>query len=471
MKKMIYLGLLYGAAILSASMSRATAANFTILLSPVDNKTIYEGDSKLIFYSTICDPDIIFSNLTLQIDTAEPFIAKIDQNNTIGYTGTCTDLSGSFSVTGVLLGKTQVIVTSSINTVTSGNGDVIVLRQRTVIDDVYRYGIIVLASILYIGFGCKVDIHSIVNYLKKPISPAIGIACQFLTMPLIGFGIGQLFTHTLDNFDVSLAFGLLLMSCSPGGGSSNVWANLLGGDMDLSVTMTTLSTFLSLGMMPLWIFALGRVYLDPSIVEIPYMSLARSILTIVIPLAVGIIIRKCSAKTADKFALYTKPFSGIFILYALGFGLYVNWYMFEIISNKPVQVIPSAILLPLIGYISGFALAKLTRRTNSQAVTISLETGVQNAGIPIVILQGSFPQPEGDVAAVMPIAVAIFYTVPIVIAWIIYTIYNKLNPEEDSEEEKADADGEDNNRWDNMAYKSDVTDEKSIDTSKNQTVL
>ena len=59
----------------------------------------------------------------------------------------------------------------------------------------------------------------------------------------LGFALGQMFS--LEN---ALAFGLLTMACSPGGGSSNVWVNLLNGDLDLSLTMTTISTFGALGM-------------------------------------------------------------------------------------------------------------------------------------------------------------------------------------------------------------------------------
>ena len=51
----------------------------------------------------------------------------------------------------------------------------------------------------------------------------------------------------LLNLDDEYAFGLLAMSCSPGGGGSNVYAHLLRGDLDLSITMTFFSTLLSLG--------------------------------------------------------------------------------------------------------------------------------------------------------------------------------------------------------------------------------
>ena len=62
---------------------------------------------------------------------------------------------------------------------------VIVLRRRRVVDDVFRYGLIALACILYVGFGCKIDLQIIKNILKKPISPAIGFGCQFILMPVV----------------------------------------------------------------------------------------------------------------------------------------------------------------------------------------------------------------------------------------------------------------------------------------------
>ena len=248
----------------------------------------------------------------------------------------------------------------------------------------------------------------------------------------IGFGLGQMF-----NMDTSLAFGILVLACSPGGGASNVWVNLLDGDLDLSITMTTLSTFMSLAAMPLWVYALGHFYLDPSEVKIPYASIARSILTIVIPVALGILIRHCNAKVADGVARFTRPFSGIFVLYVVGFGSYVNWYMYEIMAERPAEVIPSSILLPTIGYACGFLLAIAARRSWREAVTVAVETGVQNASIPIIVLQGSFPQPEGDLAAVMPVTTSLFYSIPILIAWVAYVLYRRKHPIQEKEELEA----------------------------------
>ena len=58
----------------------------------------------------------------------------------------------------------------------------------------------------------------------------------------LGYGLAEAL-----GFDPAFAFGLITMACSPGGGSSNVWVKLLGGDLDLSLTMTSISTIAALG--------------------------------------------------------------------------------------------------------------------------------------------------------------------------------------------------------------------------------
>ena len=64
--------------------------------------------------------------------------------------------------------------------------------------------------------------------------------------------------YLLLNDRPEMWLGLFLTGCSPGGGASNVWTYVLGGSLDLSVTMTFISTLVSYLAFPLWIYALGR---------------------------------------------------------------------------------------------------------------------------------------------------------------------------------------------------------------------
>lgn len=139
-------------------------------------------------------------------------------------------------------------------------------------------------------------------------------------------------------------------------------------------------------MMPLWMFLLGHTFIDSEQVDIPYMTIFRSLLTIIIPCLVGLLIKRFSPSVAAVIAKFTRPFSGIFVIYILSFGTYVNLYMYIIMGTVP-KVIVAAILLPLLGYSVAFGIALLLRRTKKSAVAIAIETGVQNASIPIIMLQ------------------------------------------------------------------------------------
>merc|ERR1719150_1621647 len=111
--------------------------------------------------------------------------------------------------------------------------------------------------------GCALDLKVIKEVLKKPIGPAIGFVSQFIFMPLCSFLLGYIFPWSSPE----MKLGLFVTGTSPGGGASNIWTVMFGGNLDLSVTMTFVSTLSAFFMMPLWVFLLGEVIIaDPQIV-------------------------------------------------------------------------------------------------------------------------------------------------------------------------------------------------------------
>ena len=81
-----------------------------------------------------------------------------------------------------------------------------------------------------------------------------------------------------------------MQGCSPGGNGSNFWTLLLNGDINLSITMTFVSTIAALGMMPLWIFVLGSTLNEGDLV-IPYGQLFISLIALIGPISLGMWIR------------------------------------------------------------------------------------------------------------------------------------------------------------------------------------
>ena len=140
-----------------------------------------------------------------------------------------------------------------------------------------------------------------------------------------------------------------------------------------------------------------------------------SLLSIVIPVIVGLIIRRVKPRFAEIIGRILRPFSGIFIVFIVTFGVYANLYAYKLLGMV-YYLIPATILLPSCGFLLGLLLSWLLRRDGTRMITIALETGIQNSSIAIVLVLATFPPPDNDLAAIMPISVAIF--TPFVMAFI-----------------------------------------------------
>ena len=100
---------------------------------------------------------------------------------------------------------------------------------------------------------------------------------------------------------------IILGSC-PGGVASNFWTSLFHGDLNLSLTMTLVSTVASFGMTSLWAYILGNPLIAEGSVKIPYHTIAISLASITIPLGLGILFKCKRPQAAQRMArLISKP--------------------------------------------------------------------------------------------------------------------------------------------------------------------
>lgn len=237
-----------------------------------------------------------------------------------------------FDVSGVFLGSTNIFVEiknkGNVSEKSEETLNVTVLRPHRVIDRVFVYSVVILVSILYINFGAAINVSTIGDILRKPVGPLICFVCQFLLMPLIAYGLGLvLFPNAHE-----MALGLFFTGISPGGGASNMWTLLLGGNINLSIAMTTISTLAAFAMMPLWIFTLGKTIFDRANLGVPYARISSMAAGLLIPLAIGLLIQRFMPKTAKVLVRIMKPLSLILILFIVIFAIITNFYIFQLFS-------------------------------------------------------------------------------------------------------------------------------------------
>lgn len=330
---------------------------------------------------------------------------------------------GEFDISGSFLGSTNLYVelrTKDNQTMLSNEKlPITVIREERVIDKVFTISVATLVSILYINFGAAIDIPTLKIIVRKPIGPIIGFFAQFLFMPLLSYGLG----HVLFPKDYELQLGLFFTGVSPAGGASNIWTVVLGGNLNLSLAMTTISTFAAFGMMPLWIFTLGKKIFDKGELGVPYANIASFAVGLVVPLGIGLAIQRYSPRTARILVRILKPMSALLILFIIIFAIITNLYLFELFSW---QIIVAGLGLPWIGYIFGYIISKIFRLPTTDALAISIETGIQNTGIAIFLLRFALPQPAADLTTVVPVSNAIMTPFPLMALYLAMKIRERF---------------------------------------------
>ncbi|CAD7091377.1 unnamed protein product [Hermetia illucens] len=309
---------------------------------------------------------------------------------------------GTFDVQAEFLGNAKVYVELQVgeNSIPSNEKlDVVIIREVRVIDHVFTGSVALLVSLLYINFGAALDLSTLKGIVRRPIGPAIGFTSQFLLMPLLSFGLG----YVLFPDSVELQLGMFFTGVSPAG------------------AMTAIGNFAAFGMMPLWIFTLGRLIFERGNLVVPYENIATFAVSLVVPLTIGILIQRFRPGAGRILVRLLKPVSFLLILFIIIFAIVTNLYLFQLFSW---QIVVAGLGLPWLGYIFGWILAKILKQSSADALTIAIETGIQNTGIAIFLLRFSLPQPQADLTTVVPVCVAIMTPLPLLLMY----LWQKIRP-------------------------------------------
>ena len=230
----------------------------------------------------------------------------------------------------------------------------------------------VIIGVIMFSMGLTLTTQDFKILAQRPLDICIGAVAQYLIMPFLAFGITRLF-HLSD----AIALGLILVGCCPGGVSSNIMSYLCGGDVAFSVGMTTVSTLLSPVMTPLLVSFLA----SGTKIAVKGLPMFVSIIeTVIFPIAIGFVLNYFFGKK-KVFQEIQRVMPGIAVL---GLACVVG----GVISSQGSKfftsgaVIFAAVLLHnSLGYLLGYTAGKLTGMNTAKKRTISIEVGMQNAGL------------------------------------------------------------------------------------------
>jgi BASS family bile acid:Na+ symporter len=265
------------------------------------------------------------------------------------------------------------------------------VKEPTVITPFEEALLAGLVFIIMFGLGATLTPKDFKLAIKKPAGLIIGWACQFGIMPLLAYFLVITFLmplETASNKDVLfIAIGALLMGAVPAGTTSNIFTYFSKGNLALSVMMTANSTLWAIIMTPLALFVYGGFLFKDAEVQIPTENIVRTLAVLLVPVVVGMVIRKYSANIGAILELMGGFFGLFFIVFLMATWVPRNWVL---LTSTNWQTYVVAIGLGLFGILIAYLIAKAIRVHPANARTIALETGIQNGPLAVAIILVTF---------------------------------------------------------------------------------
>ena len=249
---------------------------------------------------------------------------------------------------------------------------------------------IILALVMYgVSLGIKPAIF--VEVFKKPKSVLLGILCQLVLLPAFTCLLAIALTGWISPM---MGLGMILVASCPGGNISNFMSSLAKANIELSVSLTAISTALAVVLTPFNFWAWGSIYLHSAAVSaeiptlvIPLWDVFKTIFILLgIPLVLGILTSEYLPKVA---AALKKPLQWLSIvifiaMVVLSFGSNIDAFLKCIRYIFLVVLIHNALALGI-----GFGVASAFRVPFRDRRTLTIETGIQNSGLGLALMLGT----------------------------------------------------------------------------------
>ena len=233
-----------------------------------------------------------------------------------------------------------------------------------------------------LGLTLKPQDFRLIAQRPKPV--IIGLIGQIILLPLIAWGIIQVLSPFTFHLSPLFVIGIMLVACSPGGSSSNVFSMLAKGDVALSVTLTACSSLITLFTLPLimaWV--MHSVQMSDVSIQLPIGNLLmQNIVLMVVPVLIGFLVNLFREQTATRIhnVLRRIAMPALVLLVTIFFVQHKQTIIAEFPS---LGLTMTALILATTG--CGALLAWLLRLTTRERRTLVIEIGMQNAAQAITI--------------------------------------------------------------------------------------
>ena len=235
-------------------------------------------------------------------------------------------------------------------------------------------------SLIFIMFtlGLGLTVADFTNLFRAPKPFFVGIMNQMVLLPLVAFII-----VSFIGIKAEMAVGMMILASCPGGVTSNIITKLAKGDTALSISYTAVISIVTIFTLPIITGFSMNHFMGESAPPFNLISLGMTMFLITaLPVGIGMVIRSSFTSFANSFdATATKISILLFVIIIIG-ALASEWDTF---INNLSTLGPAIVLLILMMVAIGYKSSTWFNMNNGQAITVAIESGIQNGTVGITI--------------------------------------------------------------------------------------
>lgn len=233
--------------------------------------------------------------------------------------------------------------------------------------------------VIMFGMGLSLRLHDFSRVVRFPKAVAVGLAGQLLLLPAVGFLIAAWLLQ-----EPALAIGLVLLAACPGGTTSNLITHQARGDLALSVTLTAITSVLTIVTIPV-VVGLALHSFDQSglTFELPVTRMMLTLFVItLLPISLGMLFKARFNTLAQRIEPAITIFGAVFLAFLI---VVISAEQGAALLTQITSAGAASLLLNLSMMLAGFAAARGFGLNADQSTSITLEIGIQNSTLAILI--------------------------------------------------------------------------------------
>ena len=246
---------------------------------------------------------------------------------------------------------------------------------------------IILAFVMF-GVALGIKLEALKEIVHKPKSILVGIFLQWVALPAVTFAVAMALSPFITPM---IALGMILIASCPGGNISNFLSALSNGNVALSVSLTAITTSLSPVITPLNFFFWGSLYShfisirgDIPHLVIPFLPMLEQILLLLgLPIVLGLLFARYFPQATKRLS---KPLQMLSVALFIGMIVVSFAQNFKLFIDNIFYVFFIVMLHNGVALATGYWGGRLARLSPYNIRTLTIETGIQNSGLGLILL-------------------------------------------------------------------------------------